>query len=92
MGIVFQQTLRFLEDTPCKFQTKESLCGFLEAVKPFELTKAESLLIANDPPTTPLHIQLLLEDSEERFTEDEVNRMIGLVREHLLPKEEVQET
>lgn len=84
--------MRFLEDTPCKFQTKENICAFLEAIKPFKLSKAESLLIVNDPPSIPLHIQLLLEDSEERFTEDEVSRLIDIAREHLLPKEEIQET
>lgn len=47
--------------------------------------------MVNDPPTTPLHIQLLVEDSEERFTEEEVGQILEIARAHLMPKEEIQE-
>lgn len=62
--------------------------GFLNAVKPFKLTKAECVMMINEPPTTALHIQLQIEDSEERLTEETVNQIIELSREWLLPKTE----
>lgn len=61
------------------------------AVKPFKLTKAECLMMVNDPPTTPLHIQLLVDDSEERLTEDEVTQLIGISKQYLLPQTEQEE-
>lgn len=80
------QTLRFLEESPCKTQTKENVLGFLNAVKPFKLTKAECVMLVNDPPTTPLHIQLQIEDSEERLTEDAVSQIIEMSKEWLIPQ------
>lgn len=84
----FSQTLRFLEDSPCKTQTKENILGFLNAVKPFQLTKAECVMLVNEPPTTPLHIQLQIEDSEERLSEEAVNQIIEMAKEWLIPKPE----
>lgn len=85
---IFRQTLRFLEDSPCKTQTKESILGFLNAVKPFKLTKAECVMLVNDPPTTALHIQLQIEDSEERLSEEAVQQIIEMAKEWLIPKPE----
>lgn len=62
--------------------------GFLNAVKPFKLTKAECMNLINDPPSTPLHIQLQIEDSEERLTEEAVNQIIELSKEWLIPQPE----
>lgn len=82
------QTIRFLEDGPSKTQTKETIAGFLEAVKPYKLSKSEILMMVNDPPTTPLHIQLLVEENEERLSEEEVAQLIDITKRFLLPTEE----
>lgn len=81
------QTFRFLEESLCKTQSKENILGFLEAIRPFKLSKAECLTIVNDPPSTPLHIQLQIEDSEERLTEEEVTQIIEISKQWLLPRE-----
>lgn len=57
----------------------------MQAVKPFNLTKNECLMIVNDPPTSALHIQLQVEDSEERLSEDQVNAVLEIVRQWLIP-------
>lgn len=85
------QTIRFLEDGPSKTQTEENILEFLEAIKPYKLSKEESLMLVNDPPTTPLHIQLLVEDSEERLSEEEVQQLIEIARKWLLPSEDEDE-
>lgn len=41
--------------------------------------------MVNDPPKSPLHIQLLVEDSEERLTEDQVKAVLDVVRQWLIP-------
>lgn len=46
------------------------------------------MLLINDPPSTPLHIQLQIEDSEERLTEEAVSQIIELSKEWLIPKPE----
>lgn len=42
-------------------------------------------MIVNDPPSSPLHIQLLVEDSEERLTEDQVKVVLEIVNQWLTP-------
>lgn len=48
-------------------------------------------MMVNDPPTTALHIQLLVDDSEERLTEDEVAQLLEITKVWLLPKEEPED-
>lgn len=63
----------------------------MEAIKRFKLSKSETLMMVNDPPTTALHIQLLVDDSEERLTEDEVAQLLEITKVWLLPKEEPED-
>ncbi len=60
----------------------------MQAVKPFNLTKSECLMMVNDPPSSALHIQLQIEDSEERLTEDQVNEVIRIAQQWLVASEE----
>lgn len=84
--VSIEQTIRFLEESPSKTHTKENIMGFLNAVKPFKLTKSECVMLINDPPSTALHIQLQIEDSEERLSEEAVQQIIELSKEWLIPK------
>ncbi|KAL5277563.1 CRCP family protein [Megaselia abdita] len=83
LATITYETLQYLEETPVKSQTKESITDFLRDVSQYKLTKNELLMIINDPPSTALHIQLLVEDSEERLTEDQVNEILVLVSKYL---------
>lgn len=76
-------TLKYLEKTSCRNQSPEVIHAFLEAIKEFKLTKAEKLQLINLRPTTPVEMQLIIEDSEERLTEEQVERLIELVEHHL---------
>lgn len=37
--------------------------------------------MVNDPPSSALHIQLQIEDSEERLSEDQVNELIRIAQQ-----------
>lgn len=76
-------TLHYLQKTPCRNQSPEIIHTFLEAIKDFKLTKAEKLQLINLRPTTPVEMQLIIEDSEERLTEEQVDQLIELVEHHL---------
>ncbi|XP_004520894.1 DNA-directed RNA polymerase III subunit RPC9 [Ceratitis capitata] len=84
LATITYETLQFLEDSPCKQQSRETIHAFLTEVKALncKLTTTECLMMVNDPPTSALHIQLLIEDSEERLTEDQVNELLQIVAKH----------
>lgn len=84
----FCQTIRYLEDGPAKTQTHANISAFIVAVRPFNLTRHESLMMVNDPPSSALHIQLQVEDSEERLSEDQVKQLLDAVKLYLLPRPE----
>lgn len=58
---------------------------FITEVKKFNmLTKSEVLTMINEPPSLALHIQLIVEDSEERLTDTQVEELIELSKKHLM--------
>ncbi|XP_048507710.1 DNA-directed RNA polymerase III subunit RPC9 isoform X2 [Athalia rosae] len=83
LATITYQTIRYLEDTPCKKQTPATISSFLKAVEALKLTKCEKLMLLNLCPSTALEIQLVIEDSEERLTEDEVSSLLQVIASHL---------
>ncbi|XP_062545925.1 DNA-directed RNA polymerase III subunit RPC9-like [Armigeres subalbatus] len=76
LATITYETLQYLEDTPCKEQSAESVVQFLKDMKQFNLTKNECLMMINDPPGSALHIQIMIEDSDERLTDEQVNHIL----------------
>lgn len=69
-----------LQSTPCIAQTPKIVEDFAAAVTTFKLTKAELLQLINLRPTTPVEIQLIVEECEERITEDQVCKLCNKVQ------------
>ena len=86
------ETLKYLEQTPCVEQNQTILTQFYQQVKKFNLKKEELLQILNLRPTTPVELQLIIEDSETRLTEAESTELIELIRTLLPPLGGVTET
>ncbi|XP_060521984.1 DNA-directed RNA polymerase III subunit RPC9 [Cylas formicarius] len=82
LATITYETLRYLEDTPCKHQNAKNVLDCLKALDPFNLNKSEKLMLINTPPTTPLEIQLMIEESEERLTEEQVSKILEIITEH----------
>lgn len=78
LATITYETVQYLEDTSCREQSTETIVNFLKAMKQFNLTKNECLMMINDPPSSALHIQIMIEDSDERLTDEQVNQIIEL--------------
>lgn len=85
LNTVTYETLKYLEQTPCVEQTPDIIRQFYIAMKKFDLKKNEILQILNLRPTTPVELQLIIEDSETRLTEAQSNELIDLIRTQLPP-------
>ncbi|XP_030024196.1 DNA-directed RNA polymerase III subunit RPC9 isoform X1 [Manduca sexta] len=83
LATVTYETVHYLQDTECKNQNAKSIQKFLEAMKVYKLTKVEKLMMVNTPPRTELEIQLIVQESEERLSEEQVQEIIALVNKYL---------
>ena len=96
------ETLSWLEDSPAGVQEEHHVKEFAQQLsemcqeskddcgRSLQLSKQEVIHLINHRPGSAVEIQLLLENSEERFTEEQVEKLIEIVEE-CLPAPAVEE-
>ena len=82
--LLSEQVLAYMEKAGCAFQSRETILEFMEAVKPFKLTRMECLALVNTPPCSIVEIHLLVEECEERLSQEKVKDLLQLCKRTLL--------
>lgn len=88
LATVVYETIKYLEDKPCNLQSPDIVKQFKKSVEPFNLTKFETLQIINERPSTTAEINTMIEECEERLTEDALSNLLQVVTS-VLPTNEL---
>ncbi|KAK9249214.1 RNA polymerase-like protein III subunit C17 [Lipomyces tetrasporus] len=75
----------YLKGTPAAKQTAEDLREFLQQISAYELEKAEKLQLINVAPGSEAALHSLIEECDQRFTDEERQHMVALVAQFLHP-------
>ncbi|XP_074642248.1 DNA-directed RNA polymerase III subunit RPC9-like [Tubulanus polymorphus] len=92
LATISYETIKYLEKSPCKDQDIESLEQFMKAIGPYNLTKAEKLQLFNHRPSTAVEIQLLIEESEERLSENQIEELLEITASNTGEEEQMTDT
>ena len=79
------ETSKYLEETPAAAQSREDIINLTKALKKYKLTCAEIMQIVNLRPKQALEVQLILEECEERFTEEQLDELVETICKLLPP-------
>ncbi|CAG5131946.1 unnamed protein product [Candidula unifasciata] len=83
LATITYETIKSLENWPCVHHTGEGIAAAMKALTPFKLTPAEKLQLINLCPSSAVEIQLIVEESEERLSEAQVEELLDLLSTHL---------
>ncbi|KAI6197348.1 DNA-directed RNA polymerase III subunit RPC9 [Aphelenchoides besseyi] len=84
---VLYEGIKYLNSTPAVNQTELLVKSLMKALAKFHLTSAELLQIANLRPKNLVDIEMIIEECDERYDEQQTTEMLELIRRHLLQGE-----
>ncbi|KND05044.1 uncharacterized protein SPPG_00721 [Spizellomyces punctatus DAOM BR117] len=82
-----QEVIKYLKSTPCVAQSSTQVQQFKEALQRYDITKAEKLMLLNIRPRSIAELNPLIEDIDDRLSQDQQEDLVGLIQQ-LLPYEE----
>uniref|UniRef100_A0A8R1IBH3 DNA-directed RNA polymerase III subunit RPC9 n=1 Tax=Caenorhabditis japonica TaxID=281687 RepID=A0A8R1IBH3_CAEJA len=86
LSTVVYETKKYLKTTPAATQNEAVICELIPKLAPFKFTGAETLQVINMRPSTITDIQLLIEETEERYpSEEDLEKLVATVTECLPP-------
>jgi len=87
LATIIYESVQYLDSTVCRTQKPEQVSAFLPEIaahpKIAQLTKAERLMLVNHTPTEAVEIQVIVQDSDTRLSdESDVTDLLSLIKKH----------
>ena len=83
VAVLSEQVITYLERDGSASQAHEDISNFIAAVGPFDLTRMEVLALVNTPPASIVEVHLLVEECEERLSQEKVRELLALCQRTL---------
>lgn len=86
MATILYETSSYLESTPVINYSIQELGEFLDLLKEknYELTRIEKIQLANLAPQNETELHLIVDNIEERFTEEQRADLLKIINIHLI--------
>merc|ERR1711892_47814 len=68
-----------MQELPCRSQTPDAIKDFLDQCRAYGLTKSEKLQLLNLRPKSLVEIHLLVEECEDRLTDEQSHSLLALI-------------
>jgi len=83
LSTIVYQTIKYLNESAIHSkQVETSIRHFIDAIRIYKLTIAETIQLINLRPTSAVEIQLIVEECEDRLSEQQVDAIAQLVDQH----------
>jgi len=74
---------KYLSNMPSSTQTPEQIENVINALKPYALTMTEVFQLINLRPKALIDLTLIIEECESRFTEENLENLLSIIKEQL---------
>ena len=88
LATVAYETLQYLKDKPASFQNSSIIKSVVKQLLPYNLTKSEKLQLINLRPTSSVELNVIIEESEERLSEDQEEEILSILSQLPFKEEE----
>jgi len=88
LELVTKDVTSYLEKSPVAIQNVENIVQAMKDLSKFSLEKIEKLQIKNSAPYSLVNLYAIVEECDQRFNEQEIEEILGIVQTHFPQQEE----
>lgn len=90
LEVITRDALQYLNNSPAAIENKQGFIDLMTFLNNFDLMKVEKLQIVNSLPRSMVILYSLVEECDQRFSEDQCQQILDKIQE-LFPVEEEEE-
>ncbi|KAL5261845.1 hypothetical protein ACHWQZ_G007522 [Mnemiopsis leidyi] len=84
LSTIAYETLKYFENlSPCRFSSENIIPDFVRSVKEYNLSKSELVQLINMRPTTHVELHAIIEECEDRYSENQIAALLDVIKVHL---------
>lgn len=85
LATILYETTSYLESSPAATSSLKNIAAFLDILneKKYPLTKMEKIQLVNMKPQNETELHLMIDNIEEKLTEEQRNELLGLIKMNL---------